>query len=256
QNRDGGIPTFCRGWTNLPFDRSSPDITAHALRAWLAWLPSMPDIVATRVSGGVAAALRYLRTSGESDGSWNPLWFGNQHLASESNPVYGTAKVTRALNCAVYGRHDDFRAKVVGKTELHPAQLLRELAPTLLVADCGTSGLGWLAGWTQTKSNDELEGSNEELALTVESLAAAGATKEVQQLNSALELGSQLLVARVEDGTWTQPAPIGFYFAKLWYYERLYPMVFTVAALEAVARLEAVAAGVPPAVEPRVPPGG
>ncbi len=36
-----------------------------------------------------------------------------------------------------------------------------------------------------------------------------------------------------------QPAPIGFYFAKLWYYERLYPMVFTVAALEAVARLEA-----------------
>ena len=23
QNRDGGIPTFCRGWTNLPFDRSS-----------------------------------------------------------------------------------------------------------------------------------------------------------------------------------------------------------------------------------------
>ena len=64
------------------------------------------------------------------------------------------------------------------------------------------------------------------------------------------------LVQRVEDGTWTQPAPIGFYFAKLWYYERLYPMVFTVAALEAVARLEPVAAGVPPAVEPGVPPGG
>ena len=26
-------------------------------------------------------------------------------------------------------------------------------------------------------------------------------------------------------------SPIGFYFAKLWYYERLYPLVFTVAAL-------------------------
>jgi squalene-hopene/tetraprenyl-beta-curcumene cyclase len=35
QNRDGGIPTFCRGWGTLPFDRSSPDLTAHALRAWL-----------------------------------------------------------------------------------------------------------------------------------------------------------------------------------------------------------------------------
>ncbi|MFM7517555.1 MAG: hypothetical protein ACKO3V_11480 [Pirellula sp.] len=37
QNRDGGIPTFCRGWGTLPFDRSNPDITAHAIRAWLAW---------------------------------------------------------------------------------------------------------------------------------------------------------------------------------------------------------------------------
>ena len=35
QNSDGGIPTFCRGWGTLPFDRSSPDLTAHAIRAWL-----------------------------------------------------------------------------------------------------------------------------------------------------------------------------------------------------------------------------
>src|SRR5690606_25599498 len=33
QNRDGGWPTFCRGWGKLPFDRSSPDITAHCMRA-------------------------------------------------------------------------------------------------------------------------------------------------------------------------------------------------------------------------------
>ncbi len=33
QNRDGGFPTFCRGWGTLPFDRSSADITAHGLRA-------------------------------------------------------------------------------------------------------------------------------------------------------------------------------------------------------------------------------
>ena len=30
QNTDGGIPTFCRGWGTLPFDRSSTDLTAHA----------------------------------------------------------------------------------------------------------------------------------------------------------------------------------------------------------------------------------
>ena len=39
------------------------------------------------------------------------------------------------------------------------------------------------------------------------------------------------------------PAPIGFYFAKLWYYEKLYPLVFAVAALgQAIRR-----AGPPPA---------
>src|SRR5262249_50744025 len=27
QNRDGGIPTFCRGWGHLPFDRSGTDLT-------------------------------------------------------------------------------------------------------------------------------------------------------------------------------------------------------------------------------------
>ena len=41
QNRDGGIPTFCKGWGKLPFDRSSPDITAHALQAWRAWSPHL-----------------------------------------------------------------------------------------------------------------------------------------------------------------------------------------------------------------------
>src|SRR4029078_7639813 len=45
QNRDGGWPTFCRGWGHLPFDRSGPDLTAHALRAIraLAELYDRPD---------------------------------------------------------------------------------------------------------------------------------------------------------------------------------------------------------------------
>jgi len=35
----------------------------------------------------------------------------------------------------------------------------------------------------------------------------------------------------VQNALFRQPAPIGFYFAKLWYYERLYPLIFTVSAL-------------------------
>ena len=37
QNRDGGWPTFCRGWGALPFDRSGCDLTAYVLRAINAW---------------------------------------------------------------------------------------------------------------------------------------------------------------------------------------------------------------------------
>jgi squalene-hopene/tetraprenyl-beta-curcumene cyclase len=40
----------------------------------------------------------------------------------------------------------------------------------------------------------------------------------------------------VENHQHRQPAPIGFYFAKLWYYERLYPLIFTVAALGRACR--------------------
>jgi len=42
---------------------------------------------------------------------------------------------------------------------------------------------------------------------------------------------------RVESGAWTEPSPIGFYFAKLWYYERLYPLIWTVSAMGRVAAL-------------------
>ena len=43
QNADGGIPTFCRGWGKLPFDRSSPDITAHLLLAFNLWRDKLPQ---------------------------------------------------------------------------------------------------------------------------------------------------------------------------------------------------------------------
>jgi squalene-hopene/tetraprenyl-beta-curcumene cyclase len=39
------------------------------------------------------------------------------------------------------------------------------------------------------------------------------------------------LAIRVEAGTVEQPSPIGFYFAKLWYFEALYPLIFAVSGL-------------------------
>jgi squalene-hopene/tetraprenyl-beta-curcumene cyclase len=54
---------------------------------------------------------------------------------------------------------------------------------------------------------------------------------------AAVGAGVGWLVARTEAGTRFEAAPIGLYFAKLWYDEELYPLAFTVAALERAAAL-------------------
>ncbi len=77
--------------------------------------------------------------------------------------------------------------------------------------------------------------SVEETALAVETLASCGSGGRYE---SAARRGVDWLVAAVEAGTHAECSPIGLYFAKLWYYERLYPLTMTVAALgQAVRRL-------------------
>ena len=99
QNRDGGMPTFCRGWTGLPFDRSGPDLTAHAVRAWCAWRPHLPAPRRRAASSAaLAAAARYLSRAQHGDGAFEPLWFGNEAAPGEANLTYGTAKVLPALD--------------------------------------------------------------------------------------------------------------------------------------------------------------
>ena len=94
QNRDGGWPTFCRGWGKLPFDKSSPDLTAHALRAiCCADSTTYPQ----RRRRAIRQGLLYLRQTARPDGSWVPLWFGNQQSPGHTNPVLGTSRVLRAL---------------------------------------------------------------------------------------------------------------------------------------------------------------
>jgi len=56
--------------------------------------------------------------------------------------------------------------------------------------------------------------------------------------------GLMKLVEAVEQHRYRETAPIGFYFSKLWYYEKLYPIIFTAAALGRAVRKLA-----PPAVE-------
>jgi len=215
QNSDGGIPTFCRGWGALPFDRSSADITAHAIRAWLAWEPDVPTNLRARVIKSTKRALAFLARVQRSDGSWVPLWFGNQHVADDENPTYGTARVLDAL--AVANAHPSVHSPLT-------ADLCRKASHWF----AGTQNAD--GGWGGSRN---VTSSTEETALAVEALAMAArfggsATQE------CLHRGVGWLAQKVLDGSWAEATPIGFYFAKLWYYEKLYPLIFTVGALRRV----------------------
>ena len=97
QNRDGGMPTFCKGWGRLPFDRSCPDLTAHAVRAFIAWRAEVNSNLWKKMARSIRRSLRYLEKHQRADGSWLPLWFGSQTDPDHENPVYGTVRVLEAL---------------------------------------------------------------------------------------------------------------------------------------------------------------
>ncbi|MCG8450487.1 MAG: squalene--hopene cyclase [Pirellulales bacterium] len=220
QNRDGGWPTFCRGWGRLPFDRSSNDITAHVLRALHVWhdplqLEKSNGELSQRLRSATQRGLQYLEARQEADGSWHPLWFGNQHQAQQANPIYGTSKVL--LMCDQLG--------------LQQSEMARRGVQWLVNAQHANGG--W--GPTGCLAESETMGcSVEETALAVEALLAF--RLDFEEIAASLEQGLSWLIEAVLDRRWTEPAPIGFYFAKLWYYERLYPQIFATRALASACR--------------------
>ncbi|WP_439631088.1 prenyltransferase/squalene oxidase repeat-containing protein [Gemmata sp.] len=202
QNRDGGFPTFCRGWGTLPFDRSGADLTAHALRAI-----AFANPIWFKLPGRTDKSLSYLAKEQRPDGSWLPLWFGNQHAKDDINPVYGTARVLAAYR--------DLEMKESPECQRGVTYLM-----SVQNADGGWGG------------DKDCPSSVEETALAVEVLIdLASRERQRPEEPSPVERGVTWLVEAVESGRFRDPSPIGFYFAKLWYFEKLYPLIFTVAAL-------------------------
>jgi len=204
QNRDGGIPTFCRGWGKLPFDRSCPDITAHAIKALQAWRHAAGDSLAAKIDSTVERSLRYLVNSQREDGSWVPLWFGNQAAPGSENPVYGTACVLKGL---------------AGMEDNHVASTLTSSGRAYLRhTQHGNGGWGGAEG---------VVASIEETALAT---AALSQSRNSQDAETARR-GTNWLLEATKDGSEFPASPIGLYFASLWYFEKLYPLIFTVEAL-------------------------
>jgi squalene-hopene/tetraprenyl-beta-curcumene cyclase len=277
QNRDGGMPTFCRGWGTLPFDRSTPEITAHAFAACKKWLPHLVRAgrspLTHRCLRSLQRAMLYLQktsnsssSSAEADGGWIPLWFGNEHTPEEENVVFGSARVLHYILAAFGPSMFEVRRMVrdvvldaVGKasSETHRGRDASLHLLGKLVEPSGTAlGLFFVTvkkpfaalqlllerqntdgGWGGDKN---CPSSIEETAVTVEAIARLIRCSQWPQwvepglqrrAVSAIEQGAVWLMNATQNGTQFPAAPIGLYFAKLWYHEKMYPIIWALGAL-------------------------
>ena len=231
QNRDKGWPTFCKGWGKLPFDRSGSDITAHSIRGLIAWQDKFSDL---KIPTAKRRGFDYLKRQQLANGSWLPLWFGNQDTEEEVNPWYGTAKVLLAYRDA-----DLF--------DTEPAKIGLEWIAGNQNDDGGWGG-GESLNWAQLHStfrSTSADGrdfsilgtsSVEETALCTETLLHAIERGSLgcefrDRIQEHARRGVAWLFNAIELDCISINWPIGFYFAKLWYYEKMYPLVFATSTL-------------------------
>lgn len=205
QNNDGGMPTFCKGWGKLPFDRSSPDITAHAILAMGLWLPSLEGRLKADVQKSLDRMLMWMEktlTVGDNCG-WTPLWFGDQDAADEKAPVYGTATAIDYL-----------------MSTQHPVATRLAQSQIGFILRCQNEDGGW-GGNKNVKSK---------VTYTCRVLAAL--SHFPNQNEDARERGWNYLYQRFRAGTFYDREPIGLYFSRLWYSEELYNVLFLLNALK------------------------
>ncbi len=202
QNNDGGMPTFCKGWGKLPFDRSTPDITAHAMLAMGLWLPSLEGELKQSVQNSYSRMLDWMKGTSDCEG-WVPLWFGDQDAKDEKAPVYGTAT---AIDYLMHSR------------QVEGMKLATDKVGFLL--SCQNEDGGW--------------GGNKGVCskVTYTSRVLAALSHFRGQYDDAKEKGWNYLYGRYKDGTLYDNEPIGLYFSRLWYSEELYNITFLLHALK------------------------
>ena len=200
QNRDGGMPTFCRGWGALPFDRSCPDISAHAWRALAVWRDAPPGAaMKNRIRRACSRLIGYLRKNISPEGCFYPLWFGDQAAPDLRAPIYGAAAALEHLAGA---------AEAADFTPRAARYLLDAQNP-----DGGWGGApGVRSGWIMTARATR---ALRDCAMPGAQAARAGGLDFLRR-NGAM--------ARI-------PEPVGLYFANLWYSEALYNDIFAAAAV-------------------------
>ncbi len=214
QNKDGGFPTFSKGWGKLPFDQSCADLTGHCLLALFATMQNYGQEMTKEEESAFKSAIKkaaaYLGKNQQKDGSWLPLWFGNQHTPNHTNPVYGTARVLSYLQ-------DTSQFSCLDQQLKLKIQTMIALGIEFLLSVQNNDG-----SWG---GNQHIPGTIEETSMALSALIQSG---HVNNIREGFEWLDQFYQANG-----LKPAPIGLYFASLWYDEKMYPLT---AYLEAITR--------------------
>lgn len=203
QNSDGGEPTFCKGWGKLPFDRSSPDISAHTLKAFMLWRDTLPSSLKAEVDKSSRRIIKWLASAQDTDGSWTPLWFGDQDADDEKSPVYGTAVAVEHLS----------------------------YCKTTIARDLAAKGIDFLrnsqnadGGWGGKK------GVKSKIIITSRVVTAL---VDNSVKGKEIDTGIKFIRDAFANGIDATPRePIGLYFARLWYSNKLYGVYFPLLALK------------------------
>lgn len=202
QNNDGGMPTFCKGWGKLPFDRSTPDITAHAMLGMGVWLPYLSGELKKQVQKSYDRMLDWMKHTTNDEG-WIPLWFGDQDAADEKAPVYGTATV---IDYLMLSNQEEGKSLAESKVNF--------------LLDCQNEDGGWGGN----------KGVRSKVTYTSRVLSALAHFSG--QFEESKQKGWNYLYSRYKAGTLYENEPIGLYFSRLWYSEELYNTLFLLHAIK------------------------
>ena len=211
QNSDGGFPTFSKGWGKLPFDQSCADLTGHVILAIAkvdtTFHSAINSYQYSKLNKSFVRSVAYLEKHQDQSGYWLPLWFGNQHTADHTNPVYGTARVLSYLN-------ETLNTLMGSEYEVRLKSMIKGGCRYLISVQNQDGSWGGVLN---------IKGSIEETALAVTALTKNGYRDECASgiYWLAEKIKSEGLIA----------SPIGLYFASLWYDEELYPITAYVECL-------------------------
>lgn len=252
QNLDGGWPTFYRRTGGFLPDASGPDVTSNALRALAAWRISWnteapsdtrskirhgehPTPDTHRFDAAIEHGWQYLESIQRDDGSFVPRWFGNEFQPDDQNPVIGTAKVL--LMCHELSRSDWGMAKRAARWLLSAQHTGGGWGPPRAPLDYSNAEKDGFRAW---RANEAMAKSSsvEETALTVAALLPLASTS--QPVSKAVSAGLIWLANAIEQDAHRRPAVVGFYPSRIWYHERLYPLVFAETALSRAHQVLAI----------------